>query len=193
MDDITPVPVPSTRSRFLVFIENVLYIAAAIGLALLIQAFVVRPFIVSGNSMDPNIKNGQYLIIDEMTYRFREPERGEVIVFKSPPEPTKYYIKRIIGVPGDRIEIKGTQITITNDTYPEGLVLQEPFISHTSKDSLTLTVPSGQYFVMGDNRSGSYDSRSWGGLPKENIRGRALVRLLPLSTIEYLPADTTYE
>ncbi len=193
MDDITPVPVPSTRSRFLVFIENVLYIAAAIGLALLIQAFVVRPFIVSGNSMDPNIKHGQYLIIDEISYRFREPERGEVIVFKSPPEPSKYYIKRIIGLPGDTVKISNGQITITNDTYPEGFVLQEPFISHTLKDSATFTVPSDKYFVMGDNRSGSYDSRSWGSLPKDNIRGRALVRLLPLNSIDYLPADVTYE
>lgn len=185
--------VVKTRSRLWIFIENVLYIAAAIGLALLIQAFVVRPFIVSGNSMDPNIKNGQYLIIDEVTYRFREPARGDVIVFKSPPEPTKYYIKRIIGVPGDTVSINGTTITIKNTAHPEGFTLAEDYITHSHKDTLTVTVPEGKYFVLGDNRSGSYDSRSWGMLPEANIRGRALLRLLPLSSISYLPAHETYE
>jgi len=188
------IPQASTgRMRLWIFIENILYIGAAIGLALLIQAFVVRPFIVSGNSMDPNIKNGQYLIIDQVSYRFREPARGDVIVFRSPPEPTKYYIKRIIGLPGDTVTIDGKDITITNAAHPEGFTLQEDFITHTHNDRQTTTVPEGKYFVMGDNRSGSYDSRSWGVLPKENIRGRALVRLLPLSTIEYLPAQITYE
>ncbi len=181
------------RSRFWIFIENVLYIAGAIGLALLIQAFVIRPFIVSGNSMDPDIKDKQYLIIDEVSYRFREPARGEVIVFKSPPEPTKYYIKRIIGLPGDTVTLSGTKVTITNAAHPKGFTLDESFITHKQSDNLTVTVPEGSYFVMGDNRSGSYDSRAWGNLPKSNIRGRALVRLLPLNSIDYLPADVDYE
>ncbi len=185
--------VVKTPNRLWIFIENVLYIAAAVGLALLIQAFVVRPFIVSGNSMDPNIKNGQYLIIDEVTYRFREPARGDVVVFKSPPEPTKYYIKRIIGVPGDTVTIDGSTVSIKNATHPEGFTLTEDYITHTHKDILTVTVPPGKYFVLGDNRSGSYDSRSWGMLPEKNIRGRALLRLLPLQTIAYLPAHETYE
>lgn len=191
---LTPAPsVPSPKSRFWIFIENILYIGAAIGLALLIQAFVVRPFIVSGNSMDPDIKNGQYLIIDEISYKVREPVRGEVIVFKAPPEPSKYYIKRIIGLPGDTVDIKGSVITITNTAHPKGLVLDESFITHKSSDNVHITVPEGQFYVMGDNRSGSYDSRSWGMLPEANIRGRALLRLLPISTIDYLPAHVTYE
>lgn len=190
MEPNTP---PTTRMRAWIFIENVLYIGCAIGLALLIQAFVIRPFIVSGNSMDPNIKNGQYLIVDQVSYKLHEPNRGDVIVFKAPPEPTKYYIKRIIGLPGDTVDIKGKTITITNSTYPNGFALQEGFITHTSSDTIHVTVPADKYFVMGDNRSGSYDSRSWGMLPKENIRGRALLRLLPLSTINYLPGKVTYE
>lgn len=181
------------KMRFLVFIENIVYIACAIGLALLIQAYVVRPFIVSGSSMDPIIKSGQYMIIDEVTYRFQDPERGDVIVFKSPPEPTKFYIKRIIGLPGDTVDIKGTKITITNRENPNGFVLDEPYIEHTSSDNINVTVPSDRYFVLGDNRSGSYDSRTWGTVPKENIRGRALLRLLPLNSIDYLPGKATYE
>ncbi len=180
-------------SKLRIFIENVLYFAGAIGLALLIQAFIVRPFIVSGNSMDPTIKNGQYLIIDEVSYRIHPPNRGDVIVFRAPPEPSKYYIKRIIGLPGDTVDIRGSQITITNTEHPQGLSLNENFITHQSNDSIHVTVPSNTYFVLGDNRSGSYDSRGWGMLPKENIRGRALLRLLPLNSIDYLPAHVTYE
>ena len=181
------------RSKIWLFAENVLYIGCAVGLALLIQAFVVRPFIVSGNSMDPSIKNSQYLIIDEVSYKFHTPERGDVIVFKAPPEPEKYYIKRIIGLPGDKVKIVGSQITIYNTEYPEGLKLKEDFITHEKLDDIEMTVPMGQYYVMGDNRSGSYDSRSWGTLPKANIRGRALLRLLPINSISYLPAKTNYE
>jgi signal peptidase I len=185
--------VVKSPSKLWIVIENILYFAGAIGLALLIQAFIVRPFIVSGNSMDPNIKNGQYLIVDEISYRLHEPTRGDVIVFRAPPEPTKFYIKRIIGIPGDTVSIKGSVVTITNTAHPNGLVLNEGFITHKSSDTIQVTVPTGSYFVMGDNRSGSYDSRAWGMLPEANIRGRALLRLLPLNTIDYLPAHTTYE
>ncbi len=185
--------VTSPRSRFWVFIENILYIGCAIGLALLIQAYVARPFIVSGSSMTPIIRNGEYIIIDELTYKLKDPERGDVIVFKSPPEPTKFYIKRIIGLPGETIDIDGTTITITNTEHPDGLVLKEPYILYTNKDNIHVKVPIDQYYVLGDNRSGSYDSRSWGPVPMENIRGRALLRLLPLSTIKYLPGKESYE
>lgn len=181
------------RSRFLLFLENVLYFASAVGLALLIQAFIVRPFIVSGSSMDPSIKNGQYLIIDAITYRFTEPARGDVIVFRAPPEPTKFYIKRIIGLPGDTVDINGSTITITNEAHPNGFALSESFITHKGADTIHAVVPPGNYFVMGDNRTGSYDSRQWGMLSKEHIRGRALLRLLPLNTIDYLPAHESYE
>lgn len=195
MDPLTtPAPsMPTPRARFWIFIENIFYIGAAVGLALLIQAFVVRPFIVSGNSMDPDIKDKQYLIIDEVTYRFSEPKRGDVIVFKAPPEPSKYYIKRIIGLPGETVDIKAGVITITNTAHPNGLTLREDFITHKSSDDVHITVPAGEYYVMGDNRSGSYDSRSWGTLPEANIRGRALVRLLPLNSIAVFPAHVAYE
>lgn len=189
--DTTPQRSPS---RFKLFLANLLYIALAIGLAALIQKFIVRPFIVSGDSMDPVIENKQYLIIDEVSYRFREPARGEVIVFRAPPEPTKYYIKRIIGLPGETVKIQGTEITIINDAHPAGFTLDEPYITHhTRGDSLTTVIPRGHYFVMGDNRDASYDSRGWGPLPEDAIRGRALLRLLPFSKIDYLPGHETYD
>lgn len=195
MEPLTKTPAPKLpRSmRLWAFVENVLYIAAAVILAVLIQSFVIRPFIVSGASMDPKIENGQYLLIDEISYRMHEPERGDVVVFRAPPEPSKYYIKRIIGLPGETVTIKDGIITIINTEHPDGFVLDEPYIVHTQNDTLTKKVPVGEYFVMGDNRSASYDSRGWGTLPKKEIRGRALLRLLPITTIDYLPGKESYE
>lgn len=190
---VAPARKPFFHTTFWKVLENILYIIGAVLLAGIIQAFIIRPFIVSGTSMDPIIKNGQYLIVDEVTYHFHTPERGDVIVFKAPPEPTKYYIKRVIGLPGDTVKIYNGKITIINKDHPEGFSLTEPYITHESTDSGIYTVPPGNYFVMGDNRSGSYDSRSWGMLPYENIRGRALVRLLPINTATILPGKEHYE
>ncbi len=181
------------KSRLRIFGENVLYIATAIVLAMIIQQFIIRPFVVNGESMDPTLKTKDYLLIDEVTYRFSEPERGDVVVFRAPPEPTKFFIKRVIGLPGDTVSIKGPTITITNDEFPKGFTLKEEFITHKTTNEMTVKVPEDQYFVMGDNRAGSFDSRSWGTLPKANLRGRALLRLLPLSEIDYLPGKVSYE
>lgn len=183
-------PKPSILKQF---IDNALYIITAVILALVVQQFIIRPFIVNGESMAPTLETGEYLIIEEVSYRFSEPERGDVVVFRAPPEPEKFYIKRIVGLPGDTVTISGSTVTITNEQYPEGFVLEEGFITHRSKNILTQTVPEGNYFVMGDNRSGSYDSRSWGTVPKENLRGRALLRLLPLKEMGYLPGKVNYE
>ncbi|MDQ5931156.1 MAG: signal peptidase [Patescibacteria group bacterium] len=181
------------KSRLRIFGENVLYIATAIALAMIIQQFIIRPFVVSGESMDPTLRSKDYLLIDEVTYRFSEPERGDVVVFRAPPEPTKFFIKRVIGLPGDTVSIKGSTITIINDEFPKGFTLKEEFITHKTTNEMTVKVPEDQYFVMGDNRAGSFDSRSWGTLPKANLRGRALLRLLPLSEIDYLPGKVSYE
>ncbi len=184
---------PQKKTRLRLFIENVLYILVAIGLALVVQKFIIRPFVVNGASMDPTLTTGDYLLIDEVTYKLREPERGDVVVFRAPPEPSKFFIKRIIGLPGDTVSIGGSIITITNAEHPKGFILSEPFITHSSINQLVKKVPEGEYFVMGDNRSGSFDSRSWGTLPKKEISGRALLRLLPIKEIDYLPGKVIYE
>lgn len=170
-------------------IENVLYIAVAVGLALGVQHFIFRPFIVSGSSMDPTFKSNDYLIVDEISYRLHPPARGDVIIFKAPPEPNKYYIKRIIGLPGETVKIEGINVTIINTEHPEGITLSEKFITHPHVGSLTYKVPAHSYFVLGDNRAGSYDSREWGTVPEANIRGRAYLRLYPFSKISYLPGE----
>lgn len=182
-----------SQRRMHPMLENALYILGAAGLAVLIQSFVVRPFIVNGNSMDPTIQNQEYILIDQVTYKLEEPERGDVVIFRAPPEPKKFYIKRIIGLPGETVHIDGTKVTITNKENPNGFTLDEDFITHTQANNLSTTVPEDEYFVMGDNRAGSFDSRMWGTLPKEEIRGRAWLRLFPFTNITYLPGKITYE
>lgn len=193
-DTQTPVLKEKTplKKRLVSLLQDLVYVAIAIGIALLIQRYIGRPFIVNGTSMDPTFKNYEYLIIDEISYDFHQPKRGEVIVFKAPPEPSKYYIKRIVGLPGDTVTISGSVITITNAENPKGFVLDDSFITHKENDSDSYTVPEGNYFVMGDNRTGSYDSRSWGMLPRENIDGRVFLRLLPFQRLGIFPGEQIY-
>jgi len=123
-----------------------------------IRLWVAQPFIVSGESMVPTFENADYLIVDELTYHFRDPQNGDVVIFKYPKDTTKYFIKRVIGIPGDTVD---------------GKVLADD-----------------QYFVEGDNRNQSSDSRIWGTLPRDLIVGRPIVRLLPISEAEILPGTS---
>lgn len=143
------------------------------------RLYVAQPFIVEGASMDPTFKTGDYLIIDELSYHFRPPERGEVMVFRYPKDPNKYFIKRVIGLPGEIVSIKDGGVTITSKEYPEGLLLNEPYVRYLKTDSLSYALGAGEYFVMGDNRRGSADSRLWGPVPEDNVIGRPILRFLP--------------
>jgi len=161
------------------------------------RLYIAQPFIVDGASMDPTFRNGQYLIVDEVTYRFKTPERGSVLIFKYPEDPKKYFIKRVIGLPGEIISLKEGAVTIVNNDYPEGLTLYEPYVKFKKEDSLNYTLGEGEYFVMGDNRLGSSDSRVWGAVPEANIIGRPIIRFFPPAlfpgenTPEETPANTT--
>ena len=162
----------------------------ALLIVLPIRMFVAQPFIVSGASMETTFSTGQYLIVDQLTYHFEEPKRGDVVVFRYPKEPSKFFIKRIIGIPGDTIQISGKDVTLLTPTHPEGVVLDEVYI-HSMKPSATMTETLGlnEYFVMGDNRDASSDSRAWGVLQRDGIVGRALLRLFPLSRADVLPGE----
>jgi signal peptidase I len=132
--------------------------------------------------MEPNFDNGQYLVIDEISYRFNQPERGEVIVFKYPTDPSQYYIKRIIGLPNETVEIKDSQVIIYNQEFPQGIVLDESV--YLTADMVTqgktkIKLGQEEYFVLGDNRLASSDSRQWGALSKDNIIGRVWIRAWP--------------
>ncbi len=152
-----------------------------------IRMFIAQPFIVSGESMENTLHTNEFLIIDEITYRFENPKRGDVIVFRYPKDPSKFFIKRIIGLPGEKINIQGDVVKLTKTDGSE-VTLDEPYIKTMARNtSLTETLGDREYFVMGDNRDASSDSRVWGVLNREKIVGRAILRLFPFSEIGVFP------
>jgi signal peptidase I len=174
--------------------EIVRFSIIAILIVIPIRMFVAQPFIVSGASMDHTFNSGEYLIVDQVSYYFEKPTRGEVIVFRYPKDPSKFFIKRIIGLPGDTVKIEDAKVTIINDENPDGFTLDEPYVESMSPAPLmTETLGEREYFVMGDNRNHSSDSRTWGVLQEDRITGRALVRLFPPSQIDYLPGVFTFK
>lgn len=156
-----------------------------------IRYFIFQPFIVKGESMVPNFHSGDYLIVDELSYRIGNPKRGDVVVLKFPLDNSQHFIKRVIGLPGETIDIEDGKITISKEG--KSLNLDEAkYLSVNSKTNGTLHIAlnASQYFVLGDNRQFSYDSRSWGALPREDIIGRALFRIFPLTAISKIMAPT---
>jgi signal peptidase I len=153
-----------------------------------IRMFVAQPFIVSGASMQDTFHSGEYLIVDQLSYEFHTPNRGDVVVFRYPRDPSKFFIKRVIGLPGDTVNIEGSTVRITNAEHPNGTILNEPYIkSMAAGPSINEVLGDREYFVMGDNRDQSSDSRVWGVLQEERIIGRAYLRLFPPATFNYLP------
>ena len=167
--------------------ELIRFALIAVVIVLPIRTFVAQPFIVSGSSMEETFLNADYLIIDEISYRFEDPQRGDVVIFRYPKNPSKFFIKRIIGLPDEEIHIADNTVTIANTLHPEGFVLDEPYISAVTTGNTSLKLASDEYFVMGDNRPSSSDSRIWGPLQQEFIVGRALVRLYPPTKIAMFP------
>jgi len=170
----------------LVILEFVkIAILAGITIAL-VRYYLFKPFYVKGASMEPNFFDHEYLIIDELTYRFNEPNRGDVIVFKYPDNPKEYFLKRIIGLPGERVKITGGQVLIYNEGHPEGLSIKEGYLPKNiyTDGERTITLGQDQFFVLGDNRPNSYDSRRFGAVDRNLIVGRAWFRGWPISRIQ---------
>lgn len=159
-----------------------------------IRLFVAKPFIVSGASMFPTFDTWHYLIIDQLSYRLSPPERGDVIVFRFPQNPSRFFIKRIIGLPNETVTLSGTSVGITNEANPQGFALDEPYVSpdNIKESDLVMKLGDNEYFVMGDNRKASADSRYWGPLERERIVGRAYLRLFPFAELGILPGETSY-
>ncbi len=173
------------------FKEILIFVVLAIVIVLPIRLFIAQPFVVDGESMHPTFENGDYLIVNELIYHFETPQRGDVIVFRYPGDPKIFYIKRIIGLPGETVHINSGVVTITK-TDGTTITLNEPYaVVQDATYTQNTTLGSDQYFVMGDNRPESSDSRVWGPLPRENIIGRVDVRLLPLSVIGLFPGKAT--
>lgn len=162
---------------------------AVIALAIVvpIRMFIAQPFVVSGESMFPTFDDGQYLIVDEISYIVNGPHRGDVVIFRYPNDPSRFFIKRIIGLPNEKVSIKAGVVTITNQAHPEGFNLKEDYIDEQFNTTGDYTTGSEEYFVMGDNRNRSSDSRIWGMLPRKLMVGRAYFRLLPFKDVSYLP------
>lgn len=156
-----------------------------------LRALVFQPFLVRGDSMEPNFHNGDYLIVDEFSYRLGSPSRGEVIVFRFPDDPSKRYIKRIIGLPGETVAIEEGRVMISNLERTFVLNESEYFFDHVSTPGLLKTkLHENEYFVLGDNRPYSSDSRAWGVLSRKHIIGRVLIRMFPLSAFAKVEAPT---
>lgn len=167
--------------------EIIKFVLISLAIVIPIRMFIAEPFIVSGSSMVPTFIDKDYLIVDKISYILGSPHRDDVIVFKYPDDPSKYFIKRIIGLPGETIDIKGNQITIFNDAHKDGLVLDQPFIKNQGGEDRHVTLQKDEYYVLGDNRPASSDSRYWGPLNEKFMVGRVLLRLLPLGDIAIHP------
>lgn len=175
--------------EFFSFIFEILKIVVIAALIVLpIRYFLFQPFFVRGASMEPNFQNLDYLIIDEISYRFREPERGEVVVFKYPQDPSSRFIKRIIGLPGENIKIEEGKVFIEEEG--EFKLLEEPYLpkSTTTPGDIQVFLEKDEYFVLGDNRTFSSDSRRWGSLSRDKIVGRVFLRLWPFSCFAKIEA-----
>lgn len=181
-----------TRGRSLVR-ELAEFAAIALLIILPFRMFVAQPFVVSGASMDPTFHDGEYLVVDQLSKRFGDPARGSVIILRYPLDTSKFFIKRVIGLPGETLRVEDGAVTIVNKEHPEGFLLDEPYIAFPREDSFERALGSTEYFVMGDNRFGSSDSRSWGPLPAEDIVGRPILRLLPPTRFDYLPGVAQYD
>ncbi|MBI2625464.1 signal peptidase I [Candidatus Parcubacteria bacterium] len=165
--------------------------AVAFGVAFLLRTFLFQPFLVHGASMEPTFADGEYLLIDEISYSFRSPERGEVVVFRFPQNESQFFIKRIIGLPGETVQIRGGAVWIVNGSNPAGMRLVELYSrSPESGGETTIILGDGEYFVLGDNRTVSYDSRRWGPVPRRDIVGRVWVRAWPVNRATVFSAPT---
>ena len=169
--------------------EIVTFGIIAIGVVLPFRMYVAEPYYVSGESMDPTFKTGDYLIVDKIPYKIEKLKRNSVVVFRFPKDTSKNFIKRIIGLPGDTVNIEDDNITIINKENQENFKLDQSYVVHKSSGKFNITLGSDEYYVLGDNRAESFDSRSWGPVKKKYLLGRPILRLLPLNKIEITPGN----
>lgn len=197
MDEQKPIETPiltpteKKKSNKLKAILKEIFTFGAIALIIVLpfRMFIAEPYIVSGASMDPTFKTGDYLIVDKLSYELGEPQRNSVVVFKYPNDTSKNFIKRIIGLPGDTVVMNGNEIKIINEQNPNGFVIDQSYVIHKSPGTFEKTLGTDEYFAMGDNRAESFDSRSWGVLPRKDMLGRPILRLFPINKIGVLPGD----
>jgi signal peptidase I len=192
---IAPLVEEVTPKKYSFWGELITFLIIAVFIVLPFRYFIAEPYIVDGTSMSPTFSTGNYLIVDKISWKLHSPSRYDVVVMlfpdPDPKNPTKDFIKRIIGLPGETVQITHGAVTIINAENPKGILLDQSFVKYPKDDTMTLTLKDDEYFVMGDNRAGSYDSRYWGPLPKKDIIGHPILRLLPVSKIGFIPGGFT--
>jgi signal peptidase I len=173
--------------------ETIRTILIVVGLAYVLRLFIFEPFVVEGASMAPRFATNDYLIVDKVSYRMSDVQRGDIVVFKYPNDITTNYVKRVIGLPGETVTIENGKVRITTAEDPTGFFLNEslylnPDVATTlpSISRSSFEVTAGNFFVMGDNRPASSDSREWGLLPFSNIIGRVVVQAYPLNRASFV-------
>lgn len=172
------------------FWETIKFIILAIIIVIPIRIFIAQPFVVSGASMYPTFHNGEYLIVDEISYRLNPPERNDVVVFKYPKDTSKFFIKRIIGLPNETVELNGSEIIIKNEENKDGFKLDQSYIKNKMENNFShYELKGDEYFVMGDNRGASSDSRYWGPVNQKLLIGKPFLRLFPINEIDYKPGE----
>ena len=179
------------KNEILAFVwETVKVVVISLAIILPIRYYLVQPFFVKGASMEPNFEDGDYILVDELSFRFRDAERGEVIIFRFPQQPSQFFIKRIIGLPEETVQVKDNQVTVFNEENPEGFVLSETYLAPEQKTLGTMTtkLDDNEYFVLGDNRLQSSDSRRWGPVNQNLVMGRAFLRPWPFTRASKIPS-----
>lgn len=175
------------RNFFSFIFELVKIVVISLVIIIPVRYFLIQPFYVKGASMEPNFYDHEYLIVDEITYRFKEPQRGDIIVFRYPRDPQEYFIKRIIGLPKEKVQIKEGNVLIFSQGNPDSLKLDENYLEAGAKtyglSEETVSLADDEYYVMGDNRNSSKDSRSFGPVKKSFLIGRVLFRGWPFNRI----------
>lgn len=171
------------RAVFAYILELFQVVLISLAIIIPIRYFLVQPFYVKGASMEPSFYDHEYLIIDEVSYRFKEKERGDIVVFRYPLDPNQFFIKRIIGLPGEKIRINGGQITVFNKDTPQGVILDEgAYLGHVfTAGEKTINLNADEYYLLGDNRSASLDSRIFGPVKGKLIVGRVWLRGWPIT------------
>ena len=181
---------PSLTSEVLAFFwETIKIVVISLIIILSIRYYIVQPFFVKGASMESNFEDGDYLFVDELSYELGDPSRGDVAVFRYPLDHKQFFIKRIIGLPNETVDIKDNKVTIYNALHPEGMVLNEIYLDpgQQTLGAMRTKLDDNDYFVLGDNRLRSSDSRTWGALNRSLITGRAFIRLWPFSKVAKIP------
>jgi signal peptidase I len=196
---VTEIIAPKHSALKAILKEIGIFALIAVFIVLPFRMFIAEPYIVDGISMDPTFHTGDYLIVDKLSYEIGVPKRNSVLVMKFPLDPSKKFIKRVIGLPGDTVSMKKNVVTIINKENPKGFLLDQSYLVNfctteavgrfSCKPDAEIILKDGEYFVMGDNRAESYDSRYWGVLPKADIIGKPVLQLWPLTQIGFVPGQ----